>query len=388
MAESIKVGVAGIGNMGTSHALQLDQGKVKGATLAAVCDLSEARLEWAKSNLSDQVQTFSSTEAFLEEADMDAVIIATPHYHHPKMAIQAFEKGLHVLVEKPAGVYTKQVSEMNQAAEKSGKVFSMMYNQRTNPIYQKLRELIQTGELGEIKRTNWIITDWYRSQSYYDSGGWRATWEGEGGGVLINQSPHQLDLLQWTTGMMPIRVHGFCSFGKYRDIEVEDDVTAFLEYENGATGVFITSIGEAPGTNRFEVVGDRGKIVVENNKLTFFRLTQSEREFNATYKGGFGAPETWVIDIPITGKGTDHLGIMQNWIDAITKGTPLLAPGEEGIKGLTLSNAMHLSTWLNKPIELPIDEDLYYEELQKKIKNSTFKKKEVSATTLDVSGTH
>lgn len=383
----VKVGVIGIGNMGSSHARKLYDGEIKGAILSAVCDNREERHQWARENLPENVACFDNEDAFLAHPDLDAVLIATPHYHHPEMAIKSFNKGLHVLVEKPAGVYTKNVRKMNETAKKSGKVFSMMYNQRTNPLYQKIRELILAGELGEIKRTNWIITDWYRSQSYYDSGGWRATWEGEGGGVLINQSPHQLDLWQWTTGMMPIRVHGFCSFGKYRNIEVEDDVTAFVEYENGATGIFITTIGEAPGTNRFEVVGDRGKMVVEHGKLTFSRLRQSEKEFNATYKGGFGSPESWDIEIPIVGETTDHVGIMQNWIDAITKGTPLLAPGEEGIKGLELSNAMYLSTWLNKPIDLPIDEDLFYEKLQEQIKNSTFEKKQTDNTTLDVEGT-
>lgn len=385
--EVVNVGVIGIGNMGTAHALSLYNGKIQGAELRAVCDKSKARIKWAEENLKG-VQTFTDEDAFLQEGNIDAVLIATPHYHHPEMAIKAFQKGLHVLLEKPAGVFTKNVRQMNEVAEKSGKVFSMMYNQRTNPIYQKLRDLIQAGELGEIKRTNWIITDWYRSQSYYDSGGWRATWKGEGGGVLINQSPHQLDLWQWTTGMMPVRVHGFCSFGKYRDIEVEDDVTAYVEYENGATGVFITSTGEAPGTNRYEVVGDRGKMVIENNRLIFHRLTVSEKEFNRTYKGGFGAPESWEIEIPVTGVATEHNGIIQNFIDAIQKGTPLLAPGVEGIKGLELSNAMYLSTWLNRPIELPIDEDLYYEELKKRIETSAYKEEDDEIQqTLDVDGT-
>src|SRR5690625_2791956 len=375
--------------MGRSHARKLYNGDVRGATLAAVCDIDEGQLDWAKAHYPENVDYFNDEESFLQEADMDALIISTPHYHHPDMAIKAFEKGLHVLVEKPAGVFTKNVREMNEVAKQSGRVFSMMYNQRTNPPYQKMRELIQAGELGEIKRTNWIITDWYRSQSYYDSGGWRATWAGEGGGVLLNQSPHQLDLWQWITGMMPTRIHGFCSFGKYRDIEVEDDVTAFVEYENGATGVFITTIGEAPGTNRFEVVGDRGKMVVEHGKLIFSRLTQSESEFNKTYTGGFGSPETWEIDIPIQPRRMNqHLAIIQNWIDAIVKGTPLLAPGEEGIKGLELSNAMYLSSWLNEPVDLPIDEDLFYEKLQEQIEHSTIEKKETENRTLDVERSH
>lgn len=384
----LKVGVIGIGNMGSSHTLQLDGNEIEGATLTAVCDVCTKKIEWTKKNTTGEVQFFQDEDAFLNEADIEAVIIATPHYNHPAFAKKAFANGLHVLVEKPAGVYTKSVREMNEAAKASGKVFSIMYNQRTKPLYQKLRELIQFGELGEIKRTNWIITDWYRSQSYYDSSEWRATWKGEGGGVLLNQAPHQLDLWQWTTGLMPKRIQAFSKFGKYHDIEVEDEVTAYVEYENGATGVFITSTGEAPGTNRFEIVGDRGKIVVENEKLTFYRLTQSEREFNASFTGGFGEPECWEIEIPIKGENRAHLGIIQNWIDAILKDTPLLAPGEEGVKGLEISNAIYLSSWLNKAIELPIDEDVYYEKLQEKVSNSTFKKKNSSNVTLSVDGTH
>lgn len=319
---------------------------------------------------------------------MDAVLIATPHYSHSELAIKAFANGLHVLVEKPAGVFTKQVREMNEAAAKSGKVFGIMYNQRSNPLYQKLRELIVSGELGEIKRVNWIITDWYRSQSYYDSGSWRATWEQEGGGVLINQSPHNIDLLIWTIGMMPSRVRAFCHFGKHRNIEVEDDVTAYMEFANGATGVFITTVGDTPGTNRYEVTGDRGKIVIEDGKLTFWRLRVPESQFNREYKGGFGQPEFWKCEIPVKEEANQHKSITQNFTDAILKGTPLLAPGEEGIQGLTLSNAMHLSTWTDHWVELPINEDLYYEKLQEQIKNSTFRKKSAENRTLDVSGTH
>ncbi|WP_062107130.1 Gfo/Idh/MocA family protein [Bacillus niameyensis] len=387
MAE-VKVGIIGLGNMGTAHATALKGGKVKGARLAAVCDPRTDRLDWIREEFGSQVQCFESVDEFFEKADIDGVTIATPHYDHPDLAIRAFEKDLHVLCEKPAGVYTKNVRLMNEAGLKSGKVFSMMFNQRTNPLYKKMRELIHSGELGEIKRTNWIITDWYRPQSYYDSGGWRATWAGEGGGVMLNQSPHQLDLWQWITGMMPTRVRAFCGFGKYHDIEVEDDVTAYVEYENGATGLFVTSTGEAPGTNRFEVVGDRGKLVVENGQLTFWRLRQSERAFNQEYKGGFGQPECWKIDIPVRGQSEHHVGILKNWTNAILHDEELLAPGPEGIKSLAISNAVYLSSWLDDWVELPIDEDLFYEKLQEKINQSTYKKVTEQDITMDVSGTH
>lgn len=370
----VRLGVIGLGNMGKGHIGYMQRGEVKGVKLTAVSDSAEPGQLWAKENLGDDVSLFVEPFAMMDSGLIDAVLIATPHYSHPELAIAAFQRNLHVLCEKPAGVYTKQVREMNEAAARTDAKFSMMYNQRTNPLYQKLKDLVDSGELGEIRRTNWIITNWYRSQSYYDSGTWRATWEGEGGGVLINQDPHQLDLWQWTINMMPKRVRAFCYFGKHRNIEVEDDVTAFVEYENGATGVFVTTTGEAPGTNRLEISGDRGKVVIEDNKLTFWRLRVSEREFNATFTGGFGSPECWKCDIPVHGTNPDHKGIMQNFVNAILHGEELIAPGEEGIKGLMISNAMHLSTWTDNWVDLPIDEDLYYSYLQKNIEESRNRK--------------
>jgi predicted dehydrogenase len=371
--EKVRIGIIGIGNMGSTHARYIVRNEVPGGILTAVCDTRKERLEWAKDSLGEGVSLYDNADALLSSGKVDGVIIATPHYDHPTIAIKAFEKGLNVLIEKPAGVYTRQVRQMNEAAVKSGKVFGIMYNQRTNPLYQKLRDLIKSGELGEIKRAVWIITNWYRSQSYFNSGGWRATWEGEGGGVLLNQDPHQLDLWQWICGM-PVRVRAFCAFGKYHDIEVEDDVTAYVEYENGATGLFVTSTGEAPGTNRFEISGDRGKIVIENEKLEFWRLRVPERQFNREYKGGFGAPECWKCEVPIRGDETGHSGITSNWVETILKGTPLLAPGVEGINGLQLSNAMHLSAWTDSWADLPVNEDLYYDLLQQRIRNSAGKK--------------
>lgn len=357
--------------MGTAHAQYISEGKVLGAELVAVCDINKERLEWARHHFEEGVQCFEAVEDLLAFDGLDAVMICTLHYTHPDYAIKAFSHGLHVLIEKPAGVYTKQVREMNEAARKSGLVFGIMYNQRTNPLYVKLREMVTSGELGEIRRTNWIITDWYRSQSYYDSGDWRATWSGEGGGVLLNQCPHQLDLWQWVIGMMPKRVRSFCSFGKYRDIEVEDEVTAYLEYENGATGVFITSIAEAPGTNRLEVIGDKGKVVVENDQINFWQLQMSESEFNRVNTEKFARPKSREVPLTVPKEESGHHVITQNWIEAMTKGTPLIAPGEEGINGLTLSNAMYLSTWTEDWVQLPIDDDIYYEQLQKKIAQST-----------------
>lgn len=384
----VRIGIIGLGNMGAAHAVHIHlQKKVPNMVLGAVCDISAERREWAGKQLAG-VPVFENATEMYRSGLIDSVLIAVPHYDHPALAIEGFQHGLHVLVEKPAGVYTKQVLEMNAAAEKSDKLFCIMYNQRTNPVYQKVRDLVQSGELGELKRVVWIVTDWYRPQAYHDSGSWRSTWEGEGGGTLINQNPHNLDLIQWMLGM-PKRLRSFCSFGKFYNIEVEDDVTAYLEYGNGATGVYITSTGEAPGTNRLEISGDMGKIVVEKNKLTFHRNRISEREHNRINTEAFKKPECWTCDIPVAQDGGEqHIGILKNFTRAILNGEKLLAPGEEGIYGLTISNAIHYSTWVDDWADLEhFNHDHYYELLQERIRSSTVEKNVVQKVT-DVAGSH
>lgn len=380
----IKIGIIGIGNMGTPHAKMIFEGKIPDLELTAIADYQEARREYAKKNF-EGVKLFESGDELIKSGVCEAVVIATPHYQHPTLAKLAFENNLHVLSEKPAGVYTKQVREMNEAAAKSDRVFAVMFNQRTNCIYRKMHELVHSGELGAIKRVNWIITDWYRTQSYYDSGSWRATWDGEGGGVLLNQCPHNLDLIQWICGM-PVSVQAFCHEGKWHDIEVEDDVTAYLEYENGATGVFITTTADTPGTNRFEVTLEMGKLVCENDKLTLYKLEMNEREFCKTAKGGFDQPEYKVTEVETDGLNEQHLGVFKAFADNILHNKPLVARGEEGINGLTLSNAMHLSSWLNKKVAIPFDEDLFLDELNKRRALSV--KKEVEAVVFDTEGTY
>lgn len=383
----VKVGIIGIGNMGSVHISNIYGGEVPNMKVVAACDERENRRAFIKENYPD-VAVFADAEEMYQSGLCDTVVIVAPHYSHPALAIKAFGYGLNVITEKPAGVYTKQVKEMNEAAAKSDKLFGIMYNQRTNPVYQKLREMIQRGDLGHIKRITWIITDWYRSQAYHDSSTWRSTWKDEGGGALINQNPHQLDLWQWLFGM-PDRVFAKVGFGKYYDIEVEDDVMAFLEYDNGTTGEYITSTGEAPGTNRLEIACDMGRIVVENNRMVFYRNVISERDFNKENTNPFGKPECWECEIPMEGTaGEQHIGIFKNFTQALLNGTPLLAPGEEGINGLTISNAIHLSGWTGETIELAnFPHDKYYELLQQKIKASTVVKKENNVVA-DTRGTY
>ena len=381
----VRLGIIGVGNMGSGHAANILAGKCPEIELTAVADRREARRQWAKDILPEGTAIFEEGSDLIQSGLCDAVHICTPHYQHPTLAMEAFAAGLHVMCEKPAGVYTKAVREMNEAAEKSGKVFAMMFNQRTNCVYRKMHEMVHSGQLGELKRVNWIITDWYRTQIYYDSGDWRATWEGEGGGVLLNQCPHQLDLLQWICGL-PKTVQAFCQEGKWHDIEVEDDVTAYLQFANGATGVFVTTTGDAPGTNRFEVTGTLGKLVCENDKLTFWKLAQDEREFCRTATEGFAQPQCQQVEVETDGENLQHVGVLNAFAGKILHGTPLVAEGTEGLGGLTLSNAMHLSSWLGRAVDIPFDEELFLSELNKR--RATSRKKESKDITFSTEGTY
>ena len=352
-----KLGIIGIGNIGLAHAKTLFSGQVKGLCLAGICDIDPKKQQLAAEMFPDV--PFFSCHNLLLNADIDAVLISVPHPLHAQMALAAFAAGKHVLVEKPADITVSRARQMNEAA--GDRVFGIMFNQRTGNLFQKAREIVQTGQLGQLKRTDWIITNWYRTQSYYDSGSWRATWSGEGGGVLMNQAPHQLDLWQWICGM-PEAVYARCETGKYHDIEVEDAVRIFARFPGGATGSFTTSTGEFPGTNRLEIVGTLGKIVLEDGKMKWWKLAEDERSFCKTCRESNGK-------IPFTYEELDHIPtrghplILQNFSDAIRSGTPLLAPGKEGIHALTIQNAAYLSSWTNNWVALPFDEQEYDRQL-------------------------
>lgn len=384
--QKVRLGVIGVGNMGSSHIKNSLEGKMPEIEITAVADIKPDRLEWAKEQL-PEVKTFDNASALMDSGEVDAILIATPHYFHPPYVIEALRKGLHVMSEKPAGVYTKQVREMNEVADKSDKIFGIMFNQRTNCLYRKAHELVHSGKFGEIKRVTWIITDWYRTQAYYNSGGWRATWSGEGGGVLLNQCPHQLDLWQWICGM-PEKITAVCHEGKWHNIEVEDDVMIYAEYPNGATGTFITTTGDYPGTNRLEITLDRAKLICEDGKLIVNELDKSVSEFTKNAEQGFGSIEYKTYEAELDGNNVQHPEVMNKFAAAILRGEPLTAKGQEGINGLMISNAAFLSSWLGKAVTLPVDEDLFYEKLQEKIANSTFVKEVKESVNEDMSSTY
>lgn len=357
--KKVKFGIIGVGNMGSGHLKFFFENRIENGVVTAIADKDANKLKAAVAACPMGYVCYDSGEALIDQADVDAVLVAVPHYDHPALAIRALRKGLHVVCEKPAGVYAKQVKEMNAVAEKSGKLFTMMYNQRTNPLYIKMRELVASGAIGEIRRVNWIITNWFRTQYYYDSGSWRATWKGEGGGVLMNQCPHQLDLLQWICGMMPNKVRAFCRFGKWHDIETEDDVTAYLEFPNGATGAFVTSTADFPGTNRFEITGSRGQVVCEHDKLTFCKLSGDLQEHIISATSGFAKPPYTTEVFEQQGDNPQHVGILNNFANAVLGLEPLYVDGREGLKCVELINAILCSSWKNETVTLPVDENEY-----------------------------
>ncbi len=376
--KKVRLGIIGIGAQGGAYAGFILDGKVKNMELGAISDIDPANKAMCLEKYPN-IPFYENYIDMLESGDVDAVVTCVPHFLHPEIGIQSLKRNVHVLVEKPAGVYTKQVKELNEfAASKPELTFGIFFNQRTNPLYQKVKELIDGGEIGAIRRTNWLITTWWRPQGYYDQNAWRATWQGEGGGVLVNQAPHQIDLLQWICGM-PKKVYSNLKYGYQRNITVEDEVTALLDYGNGATGVFITCTHDVLGTDRFEILGDKGKIIVDDSKkLTVKRLKKPESEMSTSMSMAdvmeifMGGNQSDIYSEEIiefnSVWGAQHITVLENFAANIVEGTPLIAPGSDGIHGVALANAIHLSSWLGKEVELPIDEELFLEEINKKIR--------------------
>lgn len=375
----VRIGIIGMGNMGKYHADYLLKGEVAGAQLSAVCSTSPQKLEAYK----DRAEIFSDGVEMIKSGSIDAVLIATPHYQHTSLGICAFEQGVHVMVEKPISAHKADGERLIEASNKHPDiVFGAMFQLRTEPRYLKIKKLIDDGELGEIVRINWIITDWYRTEAYYASGGWRATWKGEGGGVLLNQCLHQLDALQWLVGM-PSKVRSFAQLGRFHDIEVEDNVTAYLEYPNGATGVFISSTGEAPGSNRFEIAGTRGKLVLENDQIQFTRNENCMIEHSKTSKIGFSKPEVWDVNIPFDNATLPHAILMRNFVNAIREGEELIAPGNDGLNSVELANVLLYSSLVDQSVEMPMDGAAFEAKLNTLIKESTHQKKVVEVSSED-----
>ncbi|MCE5258349.1 MAG: Gfo/Idh/MocA family oxidoreductase [Chloroflexi bacterium] len=379
--EIVRIGVIGLGNMGQYHANYLSNGTVDGARLTAVSDAAPDRL----AAYAGKAAAFTSSAELIRSGEVDAVLIATPHFSHTTIGIDALQHGLHTLVEKPISVHKADAERLLAAHTDRSLVLAAMFNQRLDERFMRVKQMVASGELGELQRVNWITTEWFRTQAYYDSSAWRATWKGEGGGLLINQCPHQLDSLQWLTGM-PSRVRAFCGLGRRHNIEVEDEVTAYLEYVNGATGVLVATTGEYPGTNRLELVGDRGRIVLEGGRLQITRSPSSVSTFSRSTNEVFGKPEVTCEEVELECSPGKHEAVTQNFIDAIRLGTALVTPAEEGLHSLELANAMLYSSLTASTIELPLDGLAYEARLNELIANSTFEKRmSGTGTPVDIS---
>ena len=377
---TVRLGLIGLGNIGQHHFGYLTAGKVNRAELVAVSDAVASKLERYR-----PLKTFTDGEELIRSGLVDAVIIATPHYQHTSLGITALKHGVHIMVEKPISAHKADAERLIATHKRNPKlVFAGMFQLRTEPRYLKIKKLIQSGELGQFVRMSWIMTDWFRTEAYYASGGWRATWKGEGGGVLLNQCLHNLDAMQWLLGM-PARVRGFCQLGRFHEIEVEDSVSAYLEYPTGATGTFVSSTGEAPGTNRFEIVGTCGKVLLEPDHLEFTRNDADMLEFSRTAKLGFAKPEVWNVQIPFENAPNGHATLMQNFVNAILDGEPLIAPGEEGIHSVELANVILYSSLIDQTVELPMDSAAYEKKLNQLIAESKTQKKVVEVVGEDFS---
>lgn len=370
--EHVRIGIIGMGNIGKHHAGYLLEGKVARGQLTAVCSTSPGKLaDYAAKG----VKIFGDAQELIRSKTVDAVIVATPHYQHAALGIAALEAGLHLMVEKPIAAHKADGERLIAAHQKNPRlIFSCMFQLRVEPRYEKVRALIRDGELGTITRVNWVNTDWFRSEAYYASNAWRGSWRDDGGGVLLNQCLHNLDVLQWLCGM-PARVRGFCQFGRFHQIEVEDSVTAYLEWANGATGTFVSSTGEAPGVNRFEIIGSRGTLVMENNKLMFTRNAADMLEFCRTAKTGFSKPDVSTGEIPFASATAPHATLLQNFVNAIRAGEPLIAPGADGIHSVELANVMVYSSLINETVELPMSGAAWEQQLNQLIAASKLEKK-------------
>ncbi len=381
MTNNVKIGVVGAGNIAKQHIENIVNMHVLSAEIVAICSRTKTDL-CSKYDLTH----FTDYKSLIDSAELDAVIIATPTMSHFEIAKYALQNNLHVMLEKPMGLSSYEGELLIDYQTENSK-FALMLNQRTDPLFIKMKEIVESGVLGEIQRTHWTMTNWFRPEIYFQVSDWRATWKGEGGGLLVNQAIHNLDVFQWICGM-PSELHSFCEFGKYHDIEVEDEVTAFLRYQNGATGMFVGSTGESPGVNRFDIIGDLGSLLFDSGKLTLITNSQSTSAFNQQTNDMFGMPSSIQTQIEINKSVNQHALVMTNFVNAILDGEPLLAPAIDGLASLDIANAMLLSSWKNQSVNFPLARREYQTYLDERIKQSSLRRKSSRQANVDMSASY
>jgi len=379
---SIRIGVVGLGNIAQQHIKNVLEGHVRHAKLTAICSRSES--DYTRSL---GVAHFTDYRELIASRLCDAVVVATPTYSHLDVGAAVLDAGLHLMMEKPMGLSIAEGEELVARANRSGAVAALMLNQRADPLFLRMREIVVSGDLGDLIRINWTMTNWFRPEVYFQVSDWRATWRGEGGGVLVNQCIHNLDILQWICGM-PSSLRAFCRFGRFHDVEVEDDVTAYLEYDNGATGIFVGSTGEAPGNNRFEIIGDSGSLVFDGKTLTVSRNEVSTAQFNRETREMFGMPGSSSEPLSIDRAVNQHAILLSNFVESIRNDESLIAPLDDGLSSLAIANGMLMSTWTDSKVDFPIDAVEYSRLLQQKIESSVLRTKAQVEVNIDMSSSY
>jgi len=379
---SIRIGVVGLGNIAQQHIKNVLEGHVRHAKLTAICSRSES--DYTRSL---GVAHFTDYRELIASRLCDAVVVATPTYSHLDVGAAVLDAGLHLMMEKPMGLSIAEGEELVARANRSGAVAALMLNQRADPLCLRMREIVVSGDLGDLIRINWTMTNWFRPEVYFQVSDWRATWRGEGGGVLVNQCIHNLDILQWICGM-PSSLRAFCRFGRFHDVEVEDDVTAYLEYDNGATGIFVGSTGEAPGNNRFEIIGDSGSLVFDGKTLTVSRNEVSTAQFNRETREMFGMPGSSSEPLSIDRAVNQHAILLSNFVESIRNDESLIAPLDDGLSSLAIANGMLMSTWTDSKVDFPIDAVEYSRLLQQKIESSVLRTKAQVEVNIDMSSSY
>lgn len=360
----VRIGLVGLGSFGRQHAHWIQA--LPELKLVATCDNAVGPLGAAS-----EPQHFTSYRELHRSGLVEAVLIASPHHTHADIAADALAAGLHVLLEKPIARHLAEGQQLLASGLAPGQHFAVMLNQRMNPAHQQLKQLLEERRLGRLQRINWICTPWFRTQAYYGSAKWRGTWAGEGGGLLMTLCLHQLDILQWLCGL-PSSVHAFGAFGKHHEIEVEDEITAYLQFPDGASGVFVGSSGESPGTNRLELVGTGGRVLLNDGTLSFLENETPSDEFIRTSDDGWAQPKTRIVNLPVGAvREGGHSRIMRNFARAIRERETLLTPATAGLGSLELAGALLLSMFQKRAVELPLDAAELAQELERRAATSS-----------------
>lgn len=364
MAEkTVRIALIGFGSMGKNYARMLYAGLVPELKLSGVCCRNGAGQALLREEFPG-VRIYENVEQMQRhEEEFDAVLIVTPHATHVELGFAMAKLGKHFLMDKPAGVYASRVQELVEFCRERGVSFGMMFNNRMLPAFRIAQDYIRSGKLGRLHRAVWVCNSWYRSPVYHRSAPWRSSWQGEGGGLLINQNQHYLDIWQWLFGM-PEKLYAAMEFGRYNDFAVDDAVDIQFVHSGGFHGTMVSATGEAPGVNRLEIWGEKGCLTVQDGARVFWdENALSTVEFGKVNEVPFGTPPHTRVEIPVEKAENPYLLAFGNFAGHLLRGEPLFADGMDGLRTVQLTNAAYLSGWQEKRVSVPVDAEAFQKEL-------------------------